>query len=505
MKTLDRQPSTWLLLGAALLVASQLRFGMGVLAWVAPLPFLRYLRLRGRLRDGVWVALAIVAAWVVAVAKIVTAPLPLAAIFGFGLPIGAMLAWPYLAWHAAHRHLPQWAGPCVFAGLMVTSEWLLHSAMPFGTWGAAGNTQFEHLGLMQLASVTGVHGVSFLVYLVSASLELSLAQPDQKRVAIMALGLTGAVAALGELRASVATAHGERMVRVATVDTEAVFSGLPLPEGSELERVDAVLFDRTRDAARAGARLVVWPEAATLVFPAAEALWRERVGALARELSITLAAGHVVLRSTEPLLYENQYALFSPEGVLAHVYQKHHPVPGEPAVRGEGPVAVFASDELGRVSGAICYDEDFPEMALAHAHAGADLVVVPSSDWRGIDPIHAQMATVRAIEGGHALIRATRFGLSIAVDGYGRGRGWHSAFDAPARTMVADVPARGLRTVYRRLGDVFVWLDIAATAFALAYAARPWRRLFLPLRAAPSSTPADDAGSTPGSSSSPSA
>lgn len=69
----------------------------------------------------------------------------------------------------------------------------------------------------------------------------------------------------------------------------------------------------------------------------------------------------------------------------ACTYQKHHPVPGEPSIRGTEPLRVLARP-YGRVGGAICYDYDFPALAREHARLGADLVVVPSSDWRGIDP-----------------------------------------------------------------------------------------------------------------------
>lgn len=45
LATLDRHAFAWLLLGAGLLAASQLRFGVGALAWIAPIPFLRHARL----------------------------------------------------------------------------------------------------------------------------------------------------------------------------------------------------------------------------------------------------------------------------------------------------------------------------------------------------------------------------------------------------------------------------------------------------------------------------
>jgi apolipoprotein N-acyltransferase len=92
-------------------------------------------------------------------------------------------------------------------------------------------------------------------------------------------------------------------------------------------------------------------------------------------------------------------------------------------------------------------------MGLERARAGADLVAVPASDWRGIDPVHAQMAALRAIESGHSVLRATRFGLSLAIDGYGRTRAWHSAFEPGTGMMFAELPRKHVWTLYSFWGD----------------------------------------------------
>ncbi len=39
------RPWVWLLLGGALFVAANFRWGIGVLAWVVPVPLMRYLRM----------------------------------------------------------------------------------------------------------------------------------------------------------------------------------------------------------------------------------------------------------------------------------------------------------------------------------------------------------------------------------------------------------------------------------------------------------------------------
>ena len=48
---LDRRPGLWLLLGVLLLATTEVRAGIGMLAWIAPLPWLRYLRLTTGVRS----------------------------------------------------------------------------------------------------------------------------------------------------------------------------------------------------------------------------------------------------------------------------------------------------------------------------------------------------------------------------------------------------------------------------------------------------------------------
>jgi apolipoprotein N-acyltransferase len=133
------------------------------------------------------------------------------------------------------------------------------------------------------------------------------------------------------------------------------------------------------------------------------------------------------------------------------------------------------------VGGAICYDYDFPAMAREHALAGADLVVLPSSDWRGIDPVHTFMARVRAIEGGFSLLRAVRWAPSAAFDAHGRARGWMPATGDTDGVMVTHVPVGRTATTVVSLGDqpvalaAVVLLALIGVALTRSRKARfPW-------------------------------
>ncbi len=463
----------WLAAGAALIVLTNLRGQVGALAWVAPLPLLAYLRRGDGWRTRGWLAATVIGAWVLATLKIVTPPMPWLLAALFGVPIGLFHLLPFLAWDTVrHRCLP-WLAPIAFAAAGVVSEWAQWRLTPLGSWGAAAYTQVDDLPLLQLASLTGFAGVSLLLYWLPASVEAALAERGRA-------GSLRSVAAAGVL---VAAAHlfgaarldagltGET-ARVAAVGTDATFAGLPLPDAEVSRRSDDALFARTRQAARTGARVVVWTEAATLALPADEGSLVERAQEVARAERIELVMAYIVPVQLSPLRFENKYRWIRPDGSVDHVYLKHEPVPGEPALRGTGAPGLVET-AAGRASGAICYDYDFPHLGRAQAQRGVDLVALPSSDWRGIDPLHTQMAAVRAIEGGFSLVRSTRFGLAAVVDPLGRARGWLSANESAERVLISSVPVHGVRTLYTRTGDL---LPALCGLFLVLLSVIDWQR-----------------------------
>jgi apolipoprotein N-acyltransferase len=111
-------------------------------------------------------------------------------------------------------------------------------------------------------------------------------------------------------------------------------------------------------------------------------------------------------------------------------------------------------------------------MGLAHAGLGAGLVVVPSSDWRGIDPYHTQMTRLRAIESGVSVVRPVRWATSMAFDAYGRIRGALPYFESNDRILLVQVPTEPVKTVYAHIGDsagvLYALLLCWAVASALA-------------------------------------
>lgn len=475
----DRHRAGWLLLGIALIVATQIRAGVGALAWIAPVPWLRYLRIAPGRRARLWFGLALFAAWTAATLKIASQPALVLLAPLFALPIALAQLAAYLTWDAVRPRIGPGLAVAAFAICVALGESLLYSLTPFGSWGATGTAQLDDLPLLQVASVFGVAGVGVIVNLVAASVEHALAGGRRAgRILAVALAVMLAAHAAGTARLAGADLAAGPTTLVAAIATDADVAGAPLPARERTHAWDRVLLARTQQAARGGAAVAVWPEAATLVWPDEEATWLASVAATAQTADIDIVAAYVVPVSAAPFLYRNEYRLVLRDGTVPPPYAKHHPVPGEPAIRGEGPAPVTKRG-WGRLSGAICYDYDFPAVARERARAGADLVAVPASDWRGIDPVHAQMAGLRAIESGVSVLRSTRFGLSIAVDPHGRTRAWRSSFEPGSGVMFAVLPATRVPTLYAICGDGPLWIAAAILALAavLCRAARAAGRL----------------------------
>jgi apolipoprotein N-acyltransferase len=68
------------------------------------------------------------------------------------------------------------------------------------------------------------------------------------------------------------------------------------------------------------------------------------------------------------------------------------------------------------------------------------------------------MASFRAIEQGFNLARQTNQGLSAAYDYEGHLLAHMDQYQAEQLTMVAQVPSRGVRTIYSRLGNWLAWI-----------------------------------------------
>lgn len=96
----------------------------------------------------------------------------------------------------------------------------------------------------------------------------------------------------------------------------------------------------------------------------------------------------------------------------------------------------------------------------------------PSADWKEIDPLHTHMIMYRAVENGFSMVRVTSKGLSAAYDYQGRVLSSRDYFTEKDQNMISNVPIKGVRTIYSKLGDFAAWLSIAGLLFVVITSSR---------------------------------
>lgn len=466
------------------------RNAIPVLAWLAPVFVLRFVR-------SVRPVVGLPALW--AVSSVAWAfqfrgmvPAPTALVVAITLAYGLALVLPYAVDRLLAPRLTGLASTLVLPTAWVTVELLQTRLTPYGSWGVAGYSQHESLVLIQLLSVTGLYGIGFLIAWFASVCNLVWEQglhPRPVRRSLVAFGLTlTAVLVFGGARLSTVHATAET-VRIASLSAMEIDLMDPemrvrfavgelteedlevIRERGEERNVD--LLRRTEREARAGARLVFWGEANGFAFREDKDDLLRRASEVARRHGIYLGLGVAFWNAESSTPLENQLILIDPRGEVVWELFKARPVPGGEAAisaRGDGRLPVTETP-FGRLSAAICFDMDFPQLLRQAGDHRADLVIVPSNDWRAIDPWHSHMARFRAVEQGFNLVRHTSNGLSIATDHQGRVLAHMDHYTAAERTLVSQVPTEGVRTVYRVVGDAFAWLCLLGLA-VLAVRAR---------------------------------
>lgn len=474
------QPFIWLVLGGLLQV-----FGFGkrmipLAPWLGFLFLLRFSRTEPPLIAclGVWLALFVA----VAVANHGVIKLPPVGFFGIVLLISGTITLPFLADRLLAPRLPALLSTLVFPCAYVLVEWISAHSNPFGTWGSEAYTQYGNLPLMQLASLTGLWGITFLItWFGSVGAWVWSQGFNWSIVKVEVLGFTavwGLVMLVGGARLAFAP-RKTPTVRIAGIGWPAgVFdwnTKEPLisddslsAEQLELARqklsdLHQRLLDDSRREARAGTKIVVWTEGCALMFAQDYPALIEKAQQLAKEEGIYLLMGVGLIHRERPQpRVDNLAVLVTPQGEVAFTYRKAHEIPPASFVTllGKGPVSTHDS-QFGRLAGAICFDLDHPGYLRQVGRAGADILLVPYGDWETIKYMHASMAAFRAIENGVSLVRPAMGGLSSAFDPYGRVLASMDEFTTQHRIMVAQVPFSGRHTLYAILGDWLAWLSAA--------------------------------------------
>jgi len=480
------------LVAAVLLIASFPRLELSALAWICFIPF--FWALDGqRPRDAFFLGyLSGIVFFAGTLYWFIHVTFPGAILLVLYLAVYlALFAFIYVLW--APKRL-------IHKIFLLPAAWVIlefirgHLMTGFG-WVSLAHSQYKNLGLIQMADVTGMYGVSFLIMMMNVFLKELFNfkendSPERRKEFKISAIIVFCFLLGSQVYGFVHLREVERppKIKVAVIQANIPQSMKwnPAFHNSIMER-QAIL---TREAAKEKPDLVIWPETA---FPGY--IWEtpelfEELKKFVVEMRIPLLLG-LVVRDGED--YFNSAMLISARGEVLQRYDKLHLVPfGEyiplrtilPFLSGIVPIGDFtagkkytlfpASPPIGDrdrvptqfLNTLICFEDTVPELSRGFAREGSNLFVNVTNDAWFLDTnapfLHLQVSVFRTIENRRGLIRAANTGVSCFINRFGEVTRYVQ--DRRQRKTyvpgyaVEEISLNSEQTFYTKYGDIFTYL-----------------------------------------------
>lgn len=473
-------PYTAAALGALLMWLAFPPFDIGLLAFVAPIPFLWGLR---RV-ETLWGALAVgftygaiffglLLSWIAVLGMVAWIPLTLwlAAISAaFGLLVWAFRLWPPARW---------W--------LITVGGWalweLIRSYFPWGgfPWGSVGYAAAGNPGLIGTVQWVGPSGWSVLAVGVAAGAVLMIEDPTRWRLLVD----PAVVVLLLVLGGVLFPPHADGD----TVTVAIVQGGSPCPQ-TRCQNENQRIFERHIGLSRAIERdsvdLVVWPE--NSFGSPYDPIGNEEIAQILKVESQRLGAYMLVsgTHRVDSESFVNANVVYSPIGTQVGQYDKQHPVPFGEYVPLRGlfsfipqldrvPRDMIPGDEDivfpirdGVLGSVISFEGAFSRYFRHQANAGSQLMVIATNESSyGPDAAASdqliEMARVNGAAIGQDVILAAITGKSAFIESEGHVLQKTELLEETVITANVQFRTAGL-TLFARLGDWVAFIALAGAA-----------------------------------------
>ncbi len=487
-----------MLLSALILPLTSAPFSLWYLHWVYWIPMIwAILAQDGRGRG--WLALLggtianyLIFYWIInLLPNFTNIPIAVSLLLNLLLCMGLSVLWILLALILPYlkRVFPRgWI--FLFPAYLVVIEFFMPQLFPY----MQGSTQSQVTSIIQLTSLTGIYGVSYLLFWSNATLYATLEAFFRgerwftKRL-IVFIGTVLLIVGYGSYR--------KRLYRAALPKAKRLTVGMIQahlrPRDHRrlgFNQVTELYIKMSKEAVKRGADWIVWSEGEfkwPLSYKPAQVILR----AAAKEIGRPLLVGGIDILRDKKRGYRffNSAVYVTPDGFISKRYDKHVLVPfGEympyekllsPIYRkinwnsryiaGKGPLIL-------RLDGIpfgflICYEAIFPHYVRRVAQAGAHLLVNITYDtWFGKTTAsyqHLMLAAIRSAELGIPLIRLATSGVSTTADALGRMSKLSPLFER--KVVIRHLALVYLPTLYTQIGDLFAWLCVLLVLGSIIY------------------------------------
>ncbi len=438
------------------------------------------------------------ASWVYVAVQAFGGTPPWVGALGTAIFVAWLALWPALAGWIAVRLTPPagLARVAAIAGAWAITEWLRGVVFTGFPWLALGSSQLPGSALAGFAPIGGTTLVTLAVALCAALAAYAadrVARQRPREVLLAAAGI-GAIFVAGALLWRIEwTEPTGRKLAVSLVQ-----GNIPQRQKFDPGYRDRIFERYALMAEQSRGRLIVFPESALPVFAhQVPPEIFERIGRAADLRNGDALVGVFTLSppDTEGELPGIHNSVISVGANRSQIYRKHHLVPfGETiplkpvlgwllndvlhiplADQAAGPALAEPFDAAGeRVAVDICYEDAYGAEIRRNARDATLLVNVTNDAWYGHSIAawqHNQIASMRALETGRPLLRATNTGVTAAIAPDGRAMAslpWYTR-----GILEVEVEGRTGRTPWLLFGDA---LPLACAAVLLAAGALARRR-----------------------------
>ena len=379
----------------------------------------------------------------------------------------------------------------------ITHEWVRGWLFSGFSWNNLGVALHADLPMIQIADLTGVAGLSWLVAFVNVMIVIvirrivgELGPQFVKRirwefsisVALVVCVFTYGARALLEKKPEFVP------LRVTAVQPN-VAQTLKFSADGEDEIFEQVGKLTELAIAANSPQLLLWPESATPRGMYADELNHRFVMDHARQTAGAFLLGTVEDDPERGVAY-NTAKLFTERGEVEQTYRKMHLVPfseylplraildpiagglvpGDFA-HGEEPLVFDLPAPALKIGALICFEDTLGDLTRRFVQNGAHLLVNITNDGWFLQTAGAEQhlanAVLRAVENRRPLVRCTNTGVTCSIDRNGRVDRWLPPFQQGFAARAVEVPAHPTLTFYTRRGEWLAHVSAVVTVFAM--------------------------------------
>jgi apolipoprotein N-acyltransferase len=362
-------------------------------------------------------------------------------------------------------------GALAFPSLWVGFEFALQRLSPHSTWGSLAYTQVDCLPILQIASLTGLLGITFVTLFGAAAMSATLSNFGGGMRAATKFAASIAAVLLVLLAWGTWRIHSfpERApeMKVGLVATD-IPELLSPRSASGKEKLFRKYAESIKELSEKGAQVVVLPEKIIRIDDQGTHGLDDLLGR-AGEGKTTIIVG-VERWTTQAKLNESR--VYGTDGRLLQTYEKHHMLPQYEAHLLPGTSLTTLALPAGKCGVTICKDMDFPALSRQYGQNSVGLQFVSAWDFVLDGYLHSRMAIMRSVESGFSLARSAKQGQLTLSDNRGRVLSERSTSGADFPFVLASIPVFHSSTLYSKWGDWFSWCNVGLLVLLLVLATR---------------------------------